>query len=206
MHISFTFHSDNIKQYRFRRATIEIKFGTPPNMPSVIKCFPEILYGTINPETRTWGYELGPSIGGSAPGGIVTASLQAKISGQREYLRNNRMTIQGTIRGPHNNRVKWSIEEDDTQAQGIPRQLGFLLLVRTPGQGQKTFSAKLDVRASVGLSMDPARWIKSNRDDPVHFDKDFPLGQAVVAAGRDFVEEDFDKLVTLDNNHSEGAT
>jgi hypothetical protein len=129
---------------------------------------------------------------------MVTAALQAKIIRQREYVRNNRMTIQGTIRGVRSNRVRWSIEEDETQAQGIPRQLGFLLIIRTPGQGRATFGAKFDVRGSIGLSMNPARSVKGNKDDPVFFDSDRPLGPVICASGRDFMEEDFERLVMLD--------
>lgn len=196
MHISFAFQSDNVKQYRFRRAIIEIKFEGPESPPSIAKIFPEILYGEVNPETRKWSYEFGPSI--TVSGGLIGGGISAKVSEQREYVRNHRMMIQGTIRWPGKNRVKWTIEEDETLGQGIPRQLGFALLVRTPPQGSQTFSARFDVRASVGLSFNPARWIKGNRDDPVYFHKDFPVGQAIVAVGKDFAEEqDFGRLVAI---------
>lgn len=152
--ISFVFHTPHTLEHRFKSATIKATIrgsheistspkyphGFPPGNPRFLMHAPHLIYGHVSPETMEWTFSLAGSLGVSeAP---VSASIIPSGSTSARYRRYEMMRIQGSARtlksprGPQYDveagEVVWSLEENNLQRSGLPREFTFVMLVQKP--------------------------------------------------------------------------
>ncbi|KAJ5376399.1 hypothetical protein N7509_013285 [Penicillium cosmopolitanum] len=166
--LSFVFHSPHTLSHRFKSATIRASIQGPdqlatdgtsspkrrPKNPRILMHAPHLIYGTVSPETMEWTFSLAGSIGISeAP---LSANLIPSGSVNSRYRRYEMMRIQGSARtlksprGPQFDieagEVVWSLEENNLQRSGLPREFTFVMLIQKP-----SFKS----RVKLSLDIDP---------------------------------------------------
>ncbi|KAK6339845.1 hypothetical protein TWF718_009235 [Orbilia javanica] len=194
--LDFVFHSSDHRRQRFKDATIEIDFtqeggfgragdanSTPVIPVSVAQFAPKLIYGEKKVEDVTWGLDL--SVGANLVAGPVTLEMaNSAVYRESKYSRDHKLVIEGSARGSGSNRVVWSIQE--RKHDGIPPQFTTALMVFHP-KGLK-FSARMNVKASIGFSLDPRRWkIFLPNDDLMYFHDEHPKGPGLE-------QKEFDKM------------
>ncbi|KAJ5667479.1 hypothetical protein N7507_003343 [Penicillium longicatenatum] len=157
--ISFVFHSPHTLTHRFKSATIRAAIrgsqeiatstihpqGYPPGNPHFLMHAPHLIFGTVSPETMQWTFSLAGSLGISeAP---VSASLIPSGSVSKQFRRYEMMRIQGSARtlkstlGPEFDveagEIVWSLEENNLQRSGLPREFTFIMLIQKPTANTK---------------------------------------------------------------------
>ncbi|KAJ5734746.1 hypothetical protein N7533_013149 [Penicillium manginii] len=167
--LSFVFHSPHTLSHRFKSATIRTSIqGTdqlatdatsspkcrPNRNPRILMHAPHLIYGTVSPETMEWTFSLAGSIGISET--PLSANLIPSGSVNSRYRRYEMMRIQGSARtlksprGPQFDieagEVVWSLEENNLQRSGLPREFTFVMLIQKP-------SSKSRIKLS--LEIDP---------------------------------------------------
>lgn len=152
--LSFVFHSPHTLSHRFKSATIrasiegpdqlatDIPFGPKyrPQNPRILMHAPHLIYGTVSPETMEWTFSLAGSIGISET--PLSANLIPSGSVNSRYRRYEMMRIQGsarTLKSPRGSQldieageVVWSLEENNLQRSGLPREFTFVMLIQKP--------------------------------------------------------------------------
>lgn len=152
--VSFVFHSPHTLSHRFKSATIRAGIHLSPeqislspyvqrpaiNKPRFLMHAPHLIYGTVSPETMEWTFSLAGSLGVSET--PVNASLIPSGSINGRYRRYEMMRIQGSVRtlksslGPRFDteagEIVWSLEENNLQRSGLPREFTFVMLVQKP--------------------------------------------------------------------------
>jgi hypothetical protein len=166
--IGFTFHSPNTLSHRFKSAKIRVSvrgsrelcsssrypYGYPPGNPRFLMHAPHLLYGTVSPETMEWTFSLAGSLGISEM--PVSASIIPSGSVNSRYRRYEMMRIQGSARTLKSEQgrnfdveageIVWSLEENDLQRSGLPREFTFVMLIHKPAA---------DSRISLSVDVDP---------------------------------------------------
>ncbi|KAJ5545457.1 hypothetical protein N7535_006157 [Penicillium sp. DV-2018c] len=168
--IAFTFHSPNTITHRFKSAVIKVSVHGnrdrsnskhrhhhhryPHGNPRFLMHAPHLIYGTVSPETLEWTFSLAGALGvANLP---VSASIIPSGSVNGRYKRYEMMRIQGsarTLKSPAGHKydvecgqIVWSMEENNFQRSGLPREFTFVMLVQKP-------SAKS--RISLSIDVDP---------------------------------------------------
>lgn len=166
--LSFVFHSPHTLSHRFKSATIRVSIQGPDQLakdgastpkrrsknPRILMHAPHLIYGTVSPETMEWTFSLAGSIGISET--PLSANLIPSGSVNSRYRRYEMMRIQGSARtlksprGPQFDieagEVVWSLEENNLQRSGLPREFTFVMLIQKP-------SSKSRIKLS--LDIDP---------------------------------------------------
>ncbi|KAJ6042683.1 uncharacterized protein N7446_013749 [Penicillium canescens] len=152
--IGFVFHSPHTLSHRFKSASIKVSVhgsremsrsplypnGYPPGNPRFLMHAPRLIYGTVSPETMEWTFSLAGSLGISEM--PVSASVIPSGSVNSRYRRYEMMRIQGsarTLKSQHGasfdveaGEIFWSMEENNLQKSGLPREFTFVMLVQKP--------------------------------------------------------------------------
>ncbi|KAJ5438894.1 uncharacterized protein N7458_009892 [Penicillium daleae] len=152
--ISFVFHAPHTLEHRFKSAIIKATIrgnhkissspqyphGFPPGNPRFLMHAPHLIYGHVSPETMEWTFSLAGSLGVSET--PVSASVIPSGSTSARYRRYEMMRIQGSARtlkspcGPHYDveagEIVWSLEENNLQCSGLPREFTFVMLIQKP--------------------------------------------------------------------------
>lgn len=144
--VSFVFHSVNTRVHRFKSATIRVRIsGGTSSTPAAAKPrflmhAPHLIFGIGTPETMDWTFSLAGALGISQT--PVSASLIPSGSVNEQFQRFEMMRIQGSVRtlkssrGPEfdaeNSEILWSLEENNLQRSGLPREFTFVMLVKKP--------------------------------------------------------------------------
>ncbi|EKV12248.1 hypothetical protein PDIG_45730 [Penicillium digitatum PHI26] len=112
---------------------------------------PHLLYGIVSPETMEWKFSLAGSLGISEL--PVSASVVPSGSLSGRYKRYEMMRIQGsarTLKSPAGRefdveagKIVWSMEENNFQRSGLPREFTFVMLIQ-----------KLTTNSNISLSID----------------------------------------------------
>ncbi|OQE19354.1 hypothetical protein PENFLA_c019G09058 [Penicillium flavigenum] len=164
--IAFTFHSPHTTTHRIKSATISVSvhgnrdlsssklypYGYPPGNPRFLMHAPHLIYGSVSPETMEWTFSLAGSLGISEM--PVSASVIPSGSLNGRYKRYEMMRIQGSARTLKNpagrefdveaGKIVWSMEENNVQRSGLPREFTFVMLVQKPSANSK-MSLSIDV-------------------------------------------------------------
>ena len=164
--ISFVFHASHTLKHRFKSATIRAGVhgshetsnsaiypnGYPPGNPRFLMHAPHLIYGTVSPETMEWTFSLAGSLGISET--PVNASLIPSGSVNGRYRRYEMMRIQGSARTLKSTRgpqfdveageIFWSLEENNLQRSGLPREFTFVMLIQKPTE-TSTLHFSLDI-------------------------------------------------------------
>ncbi|CAG8896532.1 unnamed protein product [Penicillium egyptiacum] len=164
--IAFTFHSPHTTTHRIKSATISVSvrgsrdlsnsklypYGYPPGNPRFLMHAPHLIYGSVSPETMEWTFSLAGSLGISEL--PVSASVIPSGSVNGRYKRYEMMRIQGSARTLKNpsgrefdieaGRIVWSMEENNVQRSGLPREFTFVMLIQKPSANSK-ISLSIDV-------------------------------------------------------------
>lgn len=178
--IGFTFHSPNTLSHRFKSAKIRVSvrgnrehsssshhpYGHPPGNPRFLMHAPHLLYGTVSPETMEWTFSLAGSLGISEM--PVSASVIPSGSVNSRYRRYEMMRIQGSARTLKSEKgrsfdieageVVWSLEENDLQRSGLPREFTFVMLIHKPASDSRvSFSIDIEpvIAAKIGTYPSP---------------------------------------------------
>lgn len=157
--VSFTFHSPHTLSHRFKSATVRAAIqgaskvsspaiqtnGKSPGNPRFLMHAPHLIYGTVSPETMEWTFSLAGSLGISET--PVSASVIPSGSVNGRYRRYEMMRIQGSARthksprGPEFDieagEILWSLEENNLQRSGLPREFTFVMLIQKPAANSK---------------------------------------------------------------------
>ncbi|KAJ5242202.1 uncharacterized protein N7469_000529, partial [Penicillium citrinum] len=166
--LGFVFHSPHTLSHRFKSATIRASVqghaqlatdtnppqNYRPKNPRILMHAPHLIYGTVSPETMEWTFSLAGSIGVSeAP---VSANVIPSGSINSRYRRYEMMRIQGsarTLKSPRGRQfdieageVVWSLEENNLQRSGLPREFTFVMLIEKPSSNS---------RVKLSLDIDP---------------------------------------------------
>lgn len=164
--IAFTFHSPHTITHRIKSATISVSvrgnrdlsssksypYGYPPGNPRFLMHAPHLIYGSVSPETMEWTFSLAGSLGISEL--PVSASVIPSGSVNGRYKRYEMMRIQGSARTLNNpagrefdveaGKIVWSMEENNVQRSGLPREFTFVMLIKKPSANSK-ISLSIDV-------------------------------------------------------------
>ncbi|PTU18762.1 hypothetical protein P175DRAFT_0401711, partial [Aspergillus ochraceoroseus IBT 24754] len=168
--VSFVFHSPDTIRHRFKAATIRASVhgykqegstrprrsrgGRPNRSPRFLMHAPHVLYGAVSPETLQWNYSLSGSLGVAQLPLIASLSPTGAVGGKvRRY---EMMRIQGSVRSLRSPRgqkfdvaageIVWTLEENNIQRSGLPREFTFAMLIQKP---------HADSRVQFVLEIDP---------------------------------------------------
>ncbi|CAI7653902.1 unnamed protein product [Penicillium glandicola] len=164
--LAFTFHSPHTTTHRIKSATISVSvrenrdlpssklypYGYPPGNPRFLMHAPHLIYGSVSPETMEWTFSLAGSLGISEM--PVSASIIPSGSVNGRYKRYEMMRIQGsarTLKNPsgrefdiESGKIVWSMEENNVQRSGLPREFTFVMLIQKPS-ANSNISLSIDV-------------------------------------------------------------
>ncbi|KAF5879258.1 uncharacterized protein Bfra_006463 [Botrytis fragariae] len=149
--VTFVFHPMHSIEYRFKRAQISIQaFKTigekTTNQPlKIIKFAPHIAFGRYSTENLHWTFSLGATLGVSTP---ATATVTPSTEYDRSKVIGNMLKIQGSTRsaeGMQSSKLVWSLEENEQQCTGLPREFTFVFLVEQP-VAKAPFSLQIGIK------------------------------------------------------------
>ncbi len=166
--VTFVFHPSISLSHRFQSVIIEITARSGSDEPlRFVKFAPHLAFGRISTETLKWNFSLGATVGVTK--GPVNLALNPSMAHQMDKVLGTMMKIQGSTRsapglGHHkanripDTRLLWSLEENDQQASGLPREFTFVFLVARPPKSHSVLKGKRrehkyekDIEASDGL-------------------------------------------------------
>lgn len=143
--LTFTFHPALSISHRFSSAVIEINVRDDDHEPlRFVKFAPHLAYGRISSETLKWSFQLGAALGVTQ--GPANLSVNPTGKWESEKVIGTMMKIQGSTRSTRDTHFKripdtkmvWSLEENDQQETGLPREFTFVFLVaRTAKKSHK---------------------------------------------------------------------
>lgn len=167
--VHFVFHPQDHRSHRFKSAVIKVSlhgfdpaktpsawYGPPQPSPRILKHAPELIYGAVSPENLQWNFSLSSSLGVSqAP---VAATVNPSGGVRSSYKVYDMMTMQGSLRtmqspfGPEYDvedaMAVWTLEENQLQRSGLPREFDFVLLAHKPDEVKNMYMT-VDVDAVV---------------------------------------------------------
>lgn len=129
--VTFIFHPMNSLKHRFQRATIEITAQDDDHQPlKFVKFAPHLAFGRVSTETLHWTFALSATIGVTqAP---VSASVIPSTSFDTQKVIDAMLKIQGSTRihrTVESGKIVWSLEENQQQSTGLPREFTFVFLL-----------------------------------------------------------------------------
>lgn len=129
--VTFIFHPMNSLKHRFQRATIEITAQDDDHQPlKFVKFAPHLAFGRVSTESLHWTFALSATIGVTQ--GPVGASVIPSASFDTQKVIDAMLKIQGssrTHRGVESGKLVWSLEENQQQSTGLPREFTFVFLL-----------------------------------------------------------------------------
>ncbi|KAF7941227.1 hypothetical protein EAE99_000864 [Botrytis elliptica] len=149
--ITFVFHPMHSVEYRFKRAQISIQAfkniaEKTTNQPlRIIKYAPHIAFDRYSTENLHWTFSLGATLGVSTP---ATATVTPSTEYDRSKVIGNMLKIQGSTRsveGMQSSKLLWSLEENEQQCTGLPREFTFVFLVEQP-VAKAPFSLQIGIK------------------------------------------------------------
>lgn len=204
----FWFHFENKSKSRLRCTTafIEIvftktadeNFTTPPGYspdddPVVVLFGPAKVWGLMKSALEKQTHLLMAPFMIKSSG--VDTGIQYVNSHESEIQVDHRMNIQGSTVGDaehsRDNIVRWKLDENEAQKDGIVHQFRAVVVVSLP-PGERRMKAKVKVKPTVQFSLNPARWLLSQtNDDPIYFDGVTNKGRPLEGLA-DFHDPSFD--------------
>ncbi|KAJ5701457.1 hypothetical protein N7488_009005 [Penicillium malachiteum] len=165
--ISFVFHATNTQTHRFKSATIRVSIHgekqrssssksksdkSQPANPRFLMHAPHLIFGAVSPETMQWTFSIAGSLGISET--PVSASVIPSGSLNKQFRRYEMMRIQGSSRTLKSSRgprydveageIFWSLEENNLQRSGLPREFTFVMLIQKQ-HANSELKFKLDI-------------------------------------------------------------
>jgi hypothetical protein len=137
----FTFHS---YLTRYKHAKIDIEFTSTSDEPEnqefkIVLLYPQEIVGQLSEE------KVKKALSGQVTIGYDPyASATVNTSEEKEGVLKHYMSIKGSVIGT--NEVRWTLEENTQQKNGIPLQFIGYIIVVYPGP----FQAELDIDATIG--------------------------------------------------------
>jgi hypothetical protein len=131
--VTFTFHPMHSLKHRFQRANISIMASNDKQHGlRIVKFAPHLAYGRISTENLHWTFALSSTIGVTQP---FNASVTPSTSFDKQKVIDAMLKVQGSAlsnNGLESSKVVWSLEENQQQATGLPREFTFVFLVERP--------------------------------------------------------------------------
>ncbi|KAJ5519192.1 hypothetical protein N7453_001614 [Penicillium expansum] len=150
--IAFTFHSPHTITHRIKSAAISVSvygnrdlsspksdpYRYPPGNPRFLMHAPHLLYGSVSPETMEWTFSLAGSL----------RNLGTAYQRKRYTLGEPQRPVQTNPAGREFDveagKIVWSMEENNVQRSGLPREFTFVMLIQKPTANSK-ISLSIDV-------------------------------------------------------------
>lgn len=178
---------------RIRAVEIKIVFEDAPTdpivasskNPTIVRFHPEEYHGPVSRGTVTDHTEVNAKI---APG-LGGPSFDIVLSRDASIPRESKVIVHGAVDGwPTQNKITWTIDEDNILATGMPRNLKLPLIVNM--KEPRRFSAKLVVAAHYGFkkgSLAKTFPVIGKKVAPVFFDPQLlqDLAQQTTRTGPD---------------------
>ncbi|KAB8295763.1 hypothetical protein EYC80_008588 [Monilinia laxa] len=149
--------------HRFESAVIDIRVkdediggkGGEMRYLRFLKYAPHQAYGRISTESLKWNFQLGASLGVTQ--GPAKVSLNPSVSEETSKVVGTMMKIQGSTRSTfsHSSRhpdtlLHFSLEENNQQESGLPRECTFVLLLERPRGGETEECMKYEYQDLAG--------------------------------------------------------
>lgn len=203
--VSFVFHPcENVNRFQAATVTIGIHDDTdqaftdptpgckvlqePRNKPKFLRFAPHVLFGGVSPETLDWNFNLTGSLGVSQTPASASISPTAGVKGS--YKLYQMMRIQGStrtlLRRNHHEydiedgEVCWTMEENNLQRSGLPREMTFVMLITKGDVENVVFDIKIHPKVASWYGHYPKWWSNAPKYRPLskeHTDLDTELGQ-----------------------------
>jgi hypothetical protein len=150
--VTFVFHPSISLSHRFQSAIIEVTARSESDEPlRFVKFAPHLAFGRISTETLKWTFSLGATVGVTK--GPVNVAINPSMAHQTDKVLGTMMKIQGSTRSAPglghykanrtpDTRLLWSLEENDQQATGLPREFTFVFLVARPLKSKSVLKGK----------------------------------------------------------------
>lgn len=150
--VTFVFHPSISLSHRFQSAIIEVTARSQSDEPlRFVKFAPHLVYGRISTESLKWTFSLGATVGVTKS--PVSVAINPSMAHQKDKVLGTMMKIQGSTRstpglGHHkanripDTRLVWSLEENDQQMTGLPREFTFVFLVARPLKAKSVLKGK----------------------------------------------------------------
>lgn len=199
--LNFVFHAPRALRHRFRAATIRASvtnrealcaFPRPERLreaPRFLMHAPHLIYGAVSPDNLQWTFNMAGSMGVTQL--PISASFVPSRTMKESYRRYEMLRIQGsvrTLRSPWGSQfdveageIVWSLEENNVQRSGLPREFTFVMLVHKPRADSDivlTLDVKPEIQAWIGRF--PQFWLSRSTYQPVcqkSVDFKRPVGQ-----------------------------
>ncbi|KAK5945703.1 hypothetical protein PMZ80_002910 [Knufia obscura] len=203
--VSIELHDDTDQSYTDPGATSHRLSAhgvpVPKQKPKFLRFAPHVMFGGVSPETLDWNFNLTGSLGVSqAP---VSASLSPSGGVKGGYKVYQMMRIQGSTRtvrshpfdGPsydvEDGEVVWTMEENQLQRSGLPREMTFVALITKGDVENVVFDINIEPRIASRFGHYPKFWTNQMKYQPLqkeHMDLDRELGQRFLPTvpGRGF--------------------
>ena len=188
--INFVFHPSDGLSHRFKAATIRVSiqndleasdatdpFSYPQENPKFLMHAPHIIYGAMSPETLQWTFSLAGSLGISDVPVAANLTPGATMGGQYQLF--GMMKIQGSVRTLKNpygsefdvedGEIVWSLEENNLQQSGLPREFTFVMLIGKPQSDSRlSFSIEVDPVIQTWFGRYPNWWVGMRKYQPLN--------------------------------------
>ncbi|PQE22312.1 hypothetical protein CJF32_00004672 [Rutstroemia sp. NJR-2017a WRK4] len=159
--VTFVFHPMHSVEYRFKRARISIQAfragGSPEKEADqplrIIKFAPHIAFGRYSTENLHWTFSLGASLGVTTP---MTTTITPSTEFDRSKVIGTMLKIQGSTRSVkdmESSKLVWSLEENEQQYTGLPREFTFVFLVEQP-VARAPFTLQVAIRPVLSQTID----------------------------------------------------
>ena len=159
------------------------------------------MFGGVSPQTLDWNFNLTGSLGVTQT--PVSASLSPSGGMKGSYKVYQMMRIQGSTRTARSNpftdsgydledgEVVWTMEENQLQRSGLPREMTFVMLITKGDVENVVFDINIEPRIASRLGHYPKWWTNLLKYQPFgkeHMDLDRELGQCFLPTvpGRGF--------------------
>lgn len=173
----------------------------PKQKPKFLRFAPHVMFGGVSPQTLDWNFNLTGSLGVSQT--PVTASLSPSGGMKGSYKVYQMMRIQGSTRTAQNRaytdpiydledaEVVWTMEENQLQRSGLPREMTFVMLITKGDVENVVFDINIEPRIASRFGHYPRFWTNMLKYQPLqkeHTDIDRELGQRFLPTvpGRGF--------------------
>lgn len=173
-------------RHRFKSVNIliQLKPVHSTSSVSILKYWPEQWDGAPSSEKISQAYGVGGSIGFSVAG--VGATIDPNFKKSRSFTRHRKRSIKGAALGaPVRNRIRWALDEDAVEKDGIWQNFKLAILAKHESQ----FSLEVEVKAKVGFSANPRKllWPLKGKSGTRVVNPSVPIGEV-------------QQLLTLDQN------
>lgn len=175
--------------------------SVPRQKPKFLRFAPHVMFGGVSPETLDWNFNLAGSLGVTQT--PVSASLSPSGGMKGSYKVYQMMRIQGSTRTARSHlfddpnydledgEVVWTMEENQLQRSGLPREMTFVMLITKGDVENVVFDINIEPRIASRLGHYPKWWTNLLRYQPFqkdHMDLDRELGQCFLPTvpGRGF--------------------